>query len=97
MGWNTNADELATAIREFERRLPGFWWSVGQCNVGAHASCGVDGKGDQAHLLEGIPPDDPFHSHFDVDTSGGTPAEALRAVMHKALSDPRLAEREETQ
>ena len=41
MPWNTNANEFAAAVAEFEKRLPGFWWSVGQCSVGAHASCGV--------------------------------------------------------
>ena len=91
MAWNTNVTEFAEAVAEFERRLPGFWWSVGQCSVGAHASCAVDGNGDQSHLLAGIKSGDPFDSGFHVDTSGGSPAEALRAVMQKALADPRLA------
>lgn len=92
MAWNTNAMDLARAIVQFERRLPGFWWSVGQCSVGAHASCAVDAKGDQAFLLKGIEVGDPFDSGFHADTDGGTPAEALREVMHLALEDPRLAE-----
>lgn len=89
--WETNVEEFASAVAEFESKLPGFWWSVGQCSVGAHASCSVDGAGVQSHLLEGISPGDPFDSGFHVDTERGSPAEALRAVMRLALEDPRIA------
>lgn len=85
MGWNTNEIELADAIHEFERSLPGFWWSVGQCSVGAHASCAVDGSGEQQHLLDGVKAGDPLDAGFHCDTKGGTPAEALRNVMRQAL------------
>jgi hypothetical protein len=93
MAWNTDALELAKAIIDFEKCLPGFWWSVGQCSVGAHASCAVDGKGDQASLLDDVKYGDPFDSGFHVDTDGGTPAEALREVMRLAFEDPRLVGR----
>lgn len=85
MPWNTDADDFAAAIKEFERDLPGFWWSVGQCSVGAHASCSVDGKGDQAALLEGVEAGDELDTGFHCDTTGGTPAEALRNVKSQAL------------
>lgn len=84
-GWNTDADDFAAAIKEFEAALPGFWWSSGQCSVGAHASCAVDGNGSQAHLLEGIEQDHPFDSGFHCDTTKGMPGEALRNVMQQAL------------
>jgi len=90
MSWNTNVEEYAAAVAEFERRLPGFWWSVGQCSVGAHASCAVDGAGVQKHLLD-CPVGDPFDTGFHCDTDKGSPAEALRNVMNQALADPRLA------
>ena len=90
MPWNTDTVDVAAAVAEFEARLPGFWWSVGQCSVGAHASCAVDGNGDQKHLIDGIKAGDPFDSGFHVDTRGGTPADALRGVMGQALSDPRI-------
>lgn len=83
-GWQTNELDLAAAVKEFERALPGFWWSVGQCSVGAHASCAVDGKGAQAILLNGIVAGHPFDSGFHCDTARGTPAEALRNVMKQA-------------
>jgi len=85
MGWNTNAGEFAQAVTEFETALPGFWWSVGQCSVGAHASCAVDGKGSQAGLLDGVQAGEPYDSGFHCDTIGGTPAEALRDVMRQAV------------
>lgn len=90
MPWNTDTEDFAAAVAEFELRLPGFWWSVGQCSVGAHASCAVDGNGDQKHLIEGITAGDPFDSGFYVDTRGGSPADALRGVMEQALADPRI-------
>lgn len=84
--WKTDAADLAAAVDEFEHRLPGFWWTVGQCSVGAHASCAVDGNGVQAHLLALCGPGEPLDSGFYVATEGGTPAEALRAVMGMALA-----------
>jgi hypothetical protein len=85
MSWNTDTQEFAAAVKEFEEKLPGFWWSVRQCSVGAHASCAVDAQGDQAHLLQNIQVGDPLDSGFHKDTRGGSPAEALRAVMEQAL------------
>jgi hypothetical protein len=84
-GWNTDTLDFAAAIAEFEVKLPGFWWSVGQCSVGAHASCAVDGKGAQADLLNGVMAGEPLDAGFHCDTSGGSPAEALRDVMRQAL------------
>lgn len=85
-GWNTDAGEFAKAIQLFEAALPGFWWSVGQCSVGAHASCAVDGNGSQSDLLDGVKAGQPFDSGFHCDTSGGSPAEALRDVMEQAMA-----------
>lgn len=86
MTWATDTADFAAAVAEFEAALPGFWWSVGQCSVGAHASCAVDGNGCQAHLLDGVRAGEPFDEGFHVDTQKGTPAEALRNVMHQALA-----------
>ena len=84
-GWNTDAQDLARAVAEFEKALPGFWWSIGQCSVGAHASCAVDGNGCQSDLLEGVQAGEPFDAGFHCDTTRGTPAEALRDVMQRAV------------
>jgi hypothetical protein len=85
MGWNTDTNDFAAAVAEFEAALPGFWWSVGQCSVGAHASCSVDGNGEQSDLLNGVQDGEPLDSGFHCDTHGGSPAEALRDVMQQAL------------
>jgi hypothetical protein len=85
VGWNTDTKDFAKAVAEFEAALPGFWWSVGQCSVGAHASCAVDGKGCQAELLKAVKAGDTLHSGFHCDTRGGSPSEALRDVMRQAL------------
>ena len=84
--WNTDAAALANAAAEFEQRLPGWWWSVGQCSVGAHASCAIDGHGPAAPLLDGVQAGHPFDSGFHCDTHGGAPHEALRDVMEQALA-----------
>jgi hypothetical protein len=84
-GWNTDTKDFAKAVAEFEAALPGFWWSVGQCSIGAHASCAVDGAGCQADLLDGVEAGDRLGVGFHCDTRGGPPSEALRDVMQQAL------------
>jgi|SRR5215510_8026367 len=84
-GWNTDTKGFAKAVADFEAALPGFWWRVGQCSVGAHASCAVDGKGCQAELLDGVKTGDTLDLGFHCDTQGGAPSEALRDVMQQAL------------
>lgn len=83
--WKTDTKKLAQAARAFEVALPGWWWSVGMCSVGAHASCAVDGNGPYGHLLDGVKGGHPFDVGFDCDTSGGQPHEALEDVMNQAL------------
>jgi hypothetical protein len=82
-GRNTDVQDFAKAVAEFELALPGFWWSVGQCSIGAHASCAVDGPGA---LLHHVTAGEPLDTGFHCDTKGGTPAEALRDVMRQALA-----------
>lgn len=84
--WRTDTDEFSDAVNEFENAFPGFWWSVGQCSVGAHASCGVDGNGCASGLLKGIKQGHPYDSGWHCDTRGGSPAEALRDVMRQAVT-----------
>ena len=81
----TDADDFAKAVTEFEAALPGFWWSVGQCAVGAHASCAVDGTWSP-ELIKAVFYADPLDSGFHCDKRGGSPAEALRNVMAQAIT-----------
>ena len=92
--WNTDVADFAKAVSEFETALPGWWWSVGQCSVGAHASCAVDGHGVAADLLDGVAAGHPFDSGFHCDTQGGSPAFALRDVMTQAINHLSTMEKE---
>jgi len=75
----TNTNDLASAIREFEAALPGWWWSVGSCSISRDASCGPDRQGPDADLLADKLFDDGFH-HDGEDV-----ATSLRIVMRAAL------------
>lgn len=71
------------AIEEFERRLPGWWWSIGICSVSADASCGPDIAGPDADLLDYE--SRVFDEGFDCDDRNGTLASSLCDVMKQAL------------
>ena len=75
----TGALGLAAAIIEFERRLPGWWWSVGSCTVSRDASCGPDRNGPDAELLKIREFDEGFHHDGEGDV-----AASLRVVMEWA-------------
>ena len=77
----TDIDDLASAIREFEDALPGWWWSVGVCSLTRDASCGPDRSGPDCDLLLIREFDEGFH----CDDDAGTLASSLRAVMRDAL------------
>jgi len=80
---------LFEAVEKFERELPGWWWTVGDCSVSADASCGPDRVGPDVHLLDFRL----FDEGFDVDlrhrerpsnTPRATPSDALLAVLEEA-------------
>lgn len=77
----TDTDDLATAIREFEAALPGWWWSVCVCSLTRDASCGPDVAGSDFALLNYQEFDQGFH----CDDPEGTLASSLRTVMKMAL------------
>jgi hypothetical protein len=72
---------ISEAIETFERELPGWWWSLGNCSVSADASCGPDRAGPDARLLKDRLFDDGFHSDL---RQPATPAEALMDVLDQA-------------
>lgn len=78
----TDAQDLAAAIAEFEKALPGWWWSVASCSVSRDASCAPDRAGRDAWLLKQRVFDNGFH----CDDLEGTPASSLRDVMRQAIS-----------
>ena len=83
--WQTSGDqELEEAVREMQKLLPGWWWSLGNCWVTAHASVGPDNHGPDAWLMLA---DKTIDQAFDADISHPTtPAKALRAAMRVGLN-----------
>lgn len=78
---DTETDELAAAIHEFETALPGWWWLVGTCNLTRDASCGPDFR-DARCSDEEV---EAFDKGFHCDSEGSL-ADALRDVMRQALA-----------
>lgn len=79
----TQPDGLETAISEFKRALPGYWFTVGECQVSADASCGPTRESQDIALIE---QDDRFDGGFHADLpQPATMADALRTVMQEAL------------
>ena len=73
--------DLAAAIREFEEKLPGWWWSVGSCSVSRDATCGVDCTGPDGDLLR----EPLFGDSLSYDDRDGTTASTLRRIMADAI------------
>jgi hypothetical protein len=77
-------DGLEEAIRLFKATLPHWWYSVGECQVSADASCGPTTDSPHITLIER---DDRFDGGFHADLEQpATLAEALRDVMEQAIS-----------
>lgn len=74
---------IEEAIAEFKQMLPGWWYSLGECQVSCDASCAPTSLSPDIHR---IPTDERFNSGFHADLrQPSTLAEALRTVMHEAL------------
>lgn len=85
----TDTQDLSAAIQEFERALPGWWWTAGRCMLTRDASCGPDRQGPDAHLLR-LKEARQFDEGFHADLADGTVADALRDVMMQALAARRI-------
>lgn len=83
--WQTApATGLEAAIAEFKARLPGWWFTVGECQVSADGSCGPTRESEHIAL---IPLDRRFDDGFHADLpQPATMADALRDVMNQALA-----------
>ena len=74
---------LETCIQVFRQELPGWWFSIGECEVSCDASCAPTKLSDDISL---IPYDKRFDEGFHVDLSQpSTLAEALDDAMTEAL------------
>lgn len=76
-------DDLGPAIAEFKAALPGWWYTLGECQVSCDASCAPTSLSADLDL---IPADERFNSGFHADLAQpSTLADALRTVMQEAL------------
>jgi len=82
--WKTSSPNgLEAAIAEFKAALPGWWYSTGECQVSADASCGPTRESPDINLIaKDRRFDDGFHADLLQPT---TMADALRDVMQQAL------------
>jgi hypothetical protein len=82
--WQTYpAHGLEGAIAAFKEALPGYWFTVGECQVSADASCAPTAESPDIAL---IPLDRQFDDGFHVDLpQPATMADALRNVQTQAL------------
>ena len=85
MDWRkTHPDGLEHAIYDFKRALPGWWFTVGECQVSADASCGPTRESDHIAL---IPLDKRFDDGFHADLpQPATMVEALDTVRAEAYA-----------
>ena len=86
---------LLQAIRDFRAALPGWWYSLGECDVSCDASCAPTRHSPDTAL---IAQDERFNSGFHCDVEQpSTLAEALRDVMQQALEAKALLSVAESQ
>ena len=73
---------LEQAIADFRQCLPGWWFTVGECQVSADASCGPTRESPDIEL---IPINRSFDDGFHADLpQPATMADALRNVIAQA-------------
>lgn len=78
------AEGLEAAIAEFKETLPGWWFSICECQVSCDATCAPTTASPDIALVHSE--DARFDSGFRVDLPPpSTLADALRAVMRVAL------------
>jgi len=74
---------LDQAVTLFTKELPGWWWSVGDCEISAHASCGPNRSGPDGNLID--IESTVFDSGFHVDLrQPSAPAQVLLNVLEQA-------------
>jgi len=83
--WGDCETDLEVTIRQFRAALPGWWYSMGECDVSCHASCAP--TRDSADIDRIRQPGDCWDVGFDADLAQpSTLAAALRDVMSQALT-----------
>lgn len=82
--WNEQpASGLEAAIASFKSALPGYWFTVGECQVSADASCGPTRESPDIALIQ---KDRRFDDGFHADLpQPATMADALADVQAQAI------------
>lgn len=79
---------IEDVIARFKKDFPGWWYSLGECQISCDASCAPTKLSPDIELIEY---DDRFNSGFHVDLlQESTLSEALEVVMEEA-AEARLA------
>ena len=82
---SAEATNLEAAIAEFKAALPGWWYSVAECQVSCDASCAPTVESPHIAWITGS--GDCWDAGFHVDLpQPSTMAQALRVVMKEALA-----------
>lgn len=85
----TPAISLDEAVSLFEKELPGWWWTMGNCNCSADASCAPTDEGIAllgTDIFTARDFDDRFDSGFHLDAPHPShPASSLLAIMQQAI------------
>ena len=75
--------DLEATIVQFKQALPGWWFSVCECQLSCDASCAPTRDSEDLALIE---KDDRFNTGFHADLlQPSTLADALRDVMRQAI------------
>lgn len=89
MDWHISGkpQSLDAVIEQFETLLPGWWWTMGNCNVSADASCAPTGEGPDAYLIAYRNHDERFDGGFHLDVlHPAHPADSLAHIMAEAVN-----------
>ena len=87
MNLTSDLSGLTAAIERLRRELPGWWFTVGECQVSCDATVAPMGDGVDAHLIDDTDSDPRFDSGFDYDISQpSTLADALNGAIDDALA-----------
>ena len=81
--WQTQGHpHLESTIAQFKEALPGWWYSIGECQVSCDASCGPTSESEHIAF---IPKDRRFDDGFHVDLQQPSSlGQALLTVMTEA-------------
>lgn len=86
--WFSNMqDDLPAAIAELKAKLPGWYYSVCECQVSCDATIAPTRDSPDIGITYALPQGSPFDSGFDVALGQpSTLAQALRHVIAEALA-----------